>query len=643
MSQKIAVLSFSGGMDSSSLLFKTLADGYDKVFCYGFDYGQRHSVELSASQNLIRELKDHGYSVDYQLINVRDVFSDSQSALGTQKAQDVPENEYNIDNLKVTVVENRNVIFSAIIYGKALALSKLYDADVTIMMGVHGNDNCFTGDTRFLTPRGMKSLNSISVGDEIFSVNSESGKIEKDKITDIIRVGQNSEIFEITTGAGTLRLTGDHKVYTLGIGYFNRESGYDKTIEIKLAKDLKEGDFLFQPTSLEIDNHTKDEKVDLLGILESIKVKHSEQFEIRESNGRIWIGRDCYQHLSIPRVVDAGDFAELIAWYITEGSSAAGGFNMENKNGSKYRAEFSQSLYANQHKVDRIVELLKRLESPIKYQFSKKIINGAPKEMVFYASNATSVFMKDCGNNAYSKDIPEWLMDILRSNSAAREQFLAAMIMADGYSKFGCEGFCSVSRNLITKMKELLWLSGYYVQEFISTKSTRYISFTKPGRKRSMMVGDVKATKITKITKSSGEPVDVFDITVEKNHNFFAGIDGAMLISNSVYPDCRPESVNMARELYKISNYGSERIDYEAPFVDLTKTQVLREGLIALDALGLEYTIYENTSSCYNPEVITEKGIVLACGKCATCLDRLKAFEENGLVDPIAYDECDEE
>lgn len=161
-SQKIAVLSFSGGMDSSSLLFQILTEGYTKVYCYSFDYGQRHSIEIEKSQELVKALNDQGFDVNYQLINVRDVFSDSQSAIGANKAEEVPENEYNTENLKVTVVENRNVIFSAIIYGKALALSKKYNADVDILMGVHNSDEAVYPDCRPASVNMAKELYRIS-------------------------------------------------------------------------------------------------------------------------------------------------------------------------------------------------------------------------------------------------------------------------------------------------------------------------------------------------------------------------------------------------------------------------------------------------------------------------------------------------
>ena len=105
---------------------------------------------------------------------------------------------------------------------------------------------------------------------------------------------------------------------------------------------------------------------------------------------------------------------------------------------------------------------------------------------------------------------------------------------------------------------------------------------------------------------------------------------------HAIYPDCRPESQEMARELFRISNWGSERVDYEAPFIHCDKAEVLRQGLEAMDKMGLKYAdkkvILQNTHSCYSPD---EKG--RSCGKCGTCRERLEAFEKNGLRDPIEY------
>jgi len=50
--KKQAVLSLSGGMDSSSLLLHLLANGYE-VTALGFDYGQKHKVELERAASLV--------------------------------------------------------------------------------------------------------------------------------------------------------------------------------------------------------------------------------------------------------------------------------------------------------------------------------------------------------------------------------------------------------------------------------------------------------------------------------------------------------------------------------------------------------------------------------------------------------------
>ena len=53
--KKYAVLSLSGGMDSSTLLLHLLAKGYE-VTALSFDYGQKHKVELERATSLVEYL-----------------------------------------------------------------------------------------------------------------------------------------------------------------------------------------------------------------------------------------------------------------------------------------------------------------------------------------------------------------------------------------------------------------------------------------------------------------------------------------------------------------------------------------------------------------------------------------------------------
>ena len=135
---KKAVISLSGGLDSTCLLLELLSQGYE-VRAYGFDYGQKHSIELEKVKKNIKLLQDLGYRVTHQIINLRDCFSDSASSLH-QGGEAIPEGHYNDVSMKSTVVENRNIIFSAIIYGKALAWAKSSKDHVDIFLGIHAGD-----------------------------------------------------------------------------------------------------------------------------------------------------------------------------------------------------------------------------------------------------------------------------------------------------------------------------------------------------------------------------------------------------------------------------------------------------------------------------------------------------------------------
>ena len=60
--KKQAVLSLSGGMDSSTVLLHLLANGYE-VTALSFDYGQKHRVELERAQTLVNYINDNNEEI----------------------------------------------------------------------------------------------------------------------------------------------------------------------------------------------------------------------------------------------------------------------------------------------------------------------------------------------------------------------------------------------------------------------------------------------------------------------------------------------------------------------------------------------------------------------------------------------------
>jgi 7-cyano-7-deazaguanine synthase len=146
MSKK-AVLSLSGGMDSSTLLLHLLANGYE-VTALGFDYGQKHHVELDRAKSLVAYLNENGQSVKHQIIKLDGLQNLLHSALVTG-GDDVPEGHYEQDNMKETVVPNRNKIFASLIQAAALSIATKGDKqEVAIAMGIHAGDHAIYPDCR---------------------------------------------------------------------------------------------------------------------------------------------------------------------------------------------------------------------------------------------------------------------------------------------------------------------------------------------------------------------------------------------------------------------------------------------------------------------------------------------------------------
>lgn len=133
------IISLSGGLDSSCLVPYLLKEGVKKIKAYSFKWGQKHSVELKKVKKNIQFLQSKGVDITHHIIDLTDAFNESKSSLH-KGGEAIPEGHYGDGNMKSTVVENRNVIFSSIIYGKALSWSKEV-GDVGIVLGIHKNDN----------------------------------------------------------------------------------------------------------------------------------------------------------------------------------------------------------------------------------------------------------------------------------------------------------------------------------------------------------------------------------------------------------------------------------------------------------------------------------------------------------------------
>jgi 7-cyano-7-deazaguanine synthase len=143
---KHAVVSLSGGMDSSTLLLRALSE-FDTVTALSFDYGQKHRVELDRAQSLVDYLNENGHTVTYRVIKLDGLVDLLNSAL-VQGGEEVPEGHYAEENMKATVVPNRNKIFASITQAVALSVANETEEETSIALGIHAGDHAIYPDCR---------------------------------------------------------------------------------------------------------------------------------------------------------------------------------------------------------------------------------------------------------------------------------------------------------------------------------------------------------------------------------------------------------------------------------------------------------------------------------------------------------------
>jgi 7-cyano-7-deazaguanine synthase len=90
-----------------------------------------------------------------------------------------------------------------------------------------------------------------------------------------------------------------------------------------------------------------------------------------------------------------------------------------------------------------------------------------------------------------------------------------------------------------------------------------------------------------------------------------------------VYPDCRPEFIDGMSKTLKLATAGFGDIEVEAPFINNTKAEIAATG----EALMVPWA---ETWTCY-------EGGHIHCGRCATCVERIEAFDLASVNDPTEY------
>ena len=217
-------------MDSSTLLLHLLSNGYE-VTALSFDYGQKHKIELECASNLVDYINgsfnideesktvDYPYYVKHQIIKLDGLAQLLNSSL-VEGGAEVPEGHYAQENMKDTVVPNRNKIFSSIIQAVALSIADKNTADCVMALGIHSGDHAIYPDCT--ENFRQADLNAFKVGNwnservDFYAPYMETDKagILKDGEACCEQLGLNfDEVYKLTN-TSYKPITIDHKWYS---------------------------------------------------------------------------------------------------------------------------------------------------------------------------------------------------------------------------------------------------------------------------------------------------------------------------------------------------------------------------------------------------------------------------------------------
>jgi 7-cyano-7-deazaguanine synthase in queuosine biosynthesis/intein/homing endonuclease len=577
---KKVLLSFSGGMDSTTLLFDLINRGFT-VSCISFDYGSKHNKkEISAARSICSK-----NLIEFKVIKLDFINKYFKSNL-LKNGGDIPEGHYADDNMKATVVPNRNMILWSIIAGIAESEGAGYIAGAA-----HAGDHCIVETEKVFTDKGIIKIKDLVIGDKVLSFDEKEGLIY-DEVVNKVNENLRDDIYEVVTEGGrSLKATSNHKFFTIERYDFHQHTGWKKRMVEKELKDLQIGDFLITPYTLQVENKINNKQIDLYQYVNHEKIDCDEDSIFFKSRKGINDQK---------RYIDSNSFVELLAWYITEGSSSK---NCKTVRQAKHKISIAQSSTINPIYYEEINNLIE--------QWGYHVCRS--KDSLEFLGTTTEVFW-ECGCYSRDKQIPDFLFG-LNDNL-----LFNTLLKGDGCEK---KDAANVSYQYSTTSEKLndqmVWLGinlGYSVSStYCKEKDIYILSISKDNKKKMNVFGDKEDVKIKKILSiNKCEPEIVYDITVKKNHNFIAGEGSGLLVSNSIYKDCRPEFTDSLKQTIKLAT----DIELITPYVNITKSDIAKIG----KELGIDY---RKTYSCY-------KGKSKECGLCGTCYEKIEALHDAKLL-----------
>jgi 7-cyano-7-deazaguanine synthase len=177
MNEKAVVIA-SGGIDSSTLLFKTVTENYE-AYALTFIYGQKHKREIESAKWICERLKVSHKILDLSVL--KEILTGSALTDSSIAIPEVPADVSFYDTLKATIVPNRNSIFLSIAIGYAVSTGAN-----RVLFGAHHSDRGIYPDCRPEFVEAFESAERLATDNPDLTVNAPFAHMDK---SDIVKLG----------------------------------------------------------------------------------------------------------------------------------------------------------------------------------------------------------------------------------------------------------------------------------------------------------------------------------------------------------------------------------------------------------------------------------------------------------------------
>lgn len=266
-----------------------------------------------------------------------------------------------------------------------------------VRRGANETLDCYDAETEVLTDQGWRKFATLDRTEKMATVNLDSQEIEYQRPTDYIVRRHEGEMISIQGRRIDILVTPNHRMVTFRKKFLSpqRKFTFDVPPKITMAKDL---DIHHQ---LMVAADWKGSRRRIISVPEFVN-----------SRGRL---------IASKVSVDAGDWAEFLGWYVSEGCAT---IHVSRTQGNKrHRITLCQN---DGVKGDRIHDLLGRL--PWRFAEHRR------GRLLVWTSTSKQLFMAiaECGRRSSTKRVPEW---IRWADAGTISRFLDAAVDGDGWTQ----------------------------------------------------------------------------------------------------------------------------------------------------------------------------------------------------------------